>query len=166
MNWQPLLEPGEQLCWQGRPAPRCYTFRNWRHSIFGLVLTLISAYWQSVGLTMAREYSAWYLALIPTPLLLLGLYLAFGHLLLARLAWEKVFYAVTDRRILMQKGILRVQVHDMSLSELTYVEVKPLGESLGRLRVEGAGTGTTLILSCLEHPRIVTALLEPHVRKR
>ncbi len=166
MNWESVLDEGEVLRWQGRPAPRCYTFRNWRHSLFGLFLTLFSAYWQSTGLKMAEEYQLVFLALLPTPLLLVGLYLAIGHLVLARLEWERVFFAVTDRRILLQKGLFRRQVRALALDDLTYMTIRPLGETLGSLRMEGGRPENRLVFSCLEHPRIVADLLEPVIRSR
>jgi len=105
MNWQPLLLPEESLRWQGRPAPRCWTFRNWRHSLFGMLLLPFSIWWQGIGLSLGREYANVWLFLLPLPVLLFALYLAFGHLLLARLEWERVFFAVTDRRILVRRGV-------------------------------------------------------------
>ena len=52
ISWLPLL-PEENLRWEGRPAPLCYTFRQWRHALFGLFLTGICSVWQWLGVQQA-----------------------------------------------------------------------------------------------------------------
>ncbi len=107
------LDNNEEVCWEGRPAPRCYTFRHWRHSIFGLVFLVICCYWQFLGFEMAETYESILLAWLPLPFLLLGLYLSIGHLLQARLEWNRVYYAITDRRLLIQRGLLKLRIESL-----------------------------------------------------
>lgn len=153
------LEPGEILRWEGRPAPRCFTFRNWRHSLFGILLLLLALWWQRIGLDLAAAEGVGLLGWLPLPAVLAGCYLAFGHLLLARLEWERVAYAVTDRRVLLRRGLLRPRLQQMPLSTLRYVTAAPLGAHLGHLRLADAD-GRWLILCCLEHGEGVLPLLE------
>ena len=63
MDWNPHLEPGETVRWEGRPAPRCYTFRNWKHSLVGLLLLILTGFWQVMSFGLARDYG---LPLIPS----------------------------------------------------------------------------------------------------
>jgi hypothetical protein len=153
------LDNNEEVCWEGRPAPRCYTFRHWRHSIFGLVFLVICCYWQFLGFEMAETYESILLAWLPLPFLLLGLYLSIGHLLQARLEWNRVYYAITDRRLLIQRGLLKLRIESLGLSEITYFSLHRQGEHLGTLRVY-KGKEKQLTLHCIEHPRQATALLE------
>ena len=44
---------------------------------------------------MAAVYDLPWLAWLPVPFMLIGLYLSLGHHLLARLEWKNVFYAVS-----------------------------------------------------------------------
>lgn len=160
MNWQPLLLPEETLRWQGRPAPRCWTFRNWRHSLFGMLLLPFSVWWQGTGLSLGREYANVWLILLPLPVLLFALYLAFGHLLLARLEWEKVFFAVTDRRILLRRGVRGQVLLSLPLDEVGAYRLVPQGECLGTVKIRARGGEERLTLSCIEYPQGVTALLD------
>jgi hypothetical protein len=160
MEWETILQKGETLCWEGRPAPRAYVFRNWKHSFFGIALLPIAAYWQIVSLPLASFHQQPWLPFIPLPLLLIVLYLCVGHLLVARLEWEKVFYAVTDRRLLIQKGLRRRRVKDFSLSELTNFRVMPLGHELAGIRVNNKDSGTRLTFTAFEQPQQVIGLLE------
>lgn len=164
MIWDETLEPGESICWEGRPAPRCYTFRHWRHSIFGLLILAICGYWQVLGVEMSAEYQLPWLVWVPTPFLLFAFYLAAGHLIQARLEWNHVYYAMTERRLLSRRGILKQNVETLALSEVTYFSLHHQGEQLGTLRVY-QGQHLKLILHCLEFPRQATALLEKSMGK-
>jgi hypothetical protein len=153
------LASAEEIRWEGRPAPRCYTFRRWRHSIFGLVFLAICSYWQFLGFEMAETYESIWLAWLPMPFLLLGFYLSIGHLLQSRLEWNHIYYAITDRRLLVQRGFLKKRIESLELSEITYFNLHRQGEQLGTLRVHKEQE-KPLTLHCIEHPRRATDLLE------
>ena len=72
----PALQPGETLCWEGRPAPRCYTFRHWRHALFGLLLCAFCTVWTWLGVQQAAEQGWPWLAWVPLPFLGYALWLA------------------------------------------------------------------------------------------
>jgi len=152
------LEAGETLRWQGRPAPRCYTFRNWKHSLFGVFLSVPSLFWLLVGHELRANGSPFWVAWLPISFVLISAWLAAGHLFWARLEWDKLFYAVTDRRVVIQRGIFRQQQQSLALSELTGVKVRRLGVHLATLRLEGRGGHW--YLCCLEHPETLLALLQ------
>ena len=160
MDWSSWLEEGESLRWEGRPAPRCFTFRNWRHSLFGLFLLIIAVYWQIVALELAMAYGLSFIAWIPLPVLLAALFLSLGHLLLSRLEWERIFYAITDRRVLVLRGIRRQRLHILPLAQVTYFRINYQAENLGTIRIHRDPSSNPLVLHCLEHPRRVTDLLE------
>jgi hypothetical protein len=160
MDWSSCLREGETVRWEGRPAPRCFTFRNWRHSLFGLFLMIIAVYWQIVALELAMAYGLSFIAWIPLPVLLASLYLSLGHLLLSRLEWERVFYAITDRRVLALSGIRRQRLNTLPLAQVTYFRLKYQAENLGTIRIHDDRSSRPLVLHCLEHPRRATDLLE------
>ena len=80
--------------------------------------------------------------------------------MVARLEWEKVFYAVTDRRLLVQKGIRRRRIDEFPLSELTNFRVMPLGHELAGIRVNNRDSGARLTFIAIEQPQQVIHLLE------
>lgn len=164
MRWDLELDCGEGIRWEGRPAPRCYTFRNWRHSFFGLVLMPVCSFWQVSGLDFAKEYETLWLAWLPLPFLLLAIYLTIGHLLQARLEWNHVYYAITDRRLMMQRGLLTRRIVSLELKDVTYFSMLPHGEQLGTLQIY-RGEEKRLTLHCIEHPRLLTDLLEVTMNK-
>jgi len=153
------LAVGEVIRWEGRPAPRCYTFRNWRHSFFGLVLMPVCSFWQVSGLDFAKEYETLWLAWLPLPFLLMAIYLTIGHLFMARLEWNHIYYALTDRRLMMQRGLLTRHIESLELKDITYFSMLPYGEQLGTLQIY-SGQEKRLTLHCIEYPRLLTDLLE------
>lgn len=160
MDWSAHLAADESVLWEGRPAPRCFVFRNWRHSLFGLLLLLLSTWWLGVGYQLGHLYDWIWLGWLPLPFVLLGLYLALGHVLLARCEWERVFYAVTDRRVLVLRGLLRRRCESLALPEVTWLMVRSHGRELATVRVCPGATRPPLILSCVEHPGRLIELIE------
>ena len=159
-----VLENGETLRWEARPAPRCYTFRHWRHSVFGLIFLIICSCWLVLGFSMAEAYAVKWLAWLPLPFVLAGLYFFVGHLIQARLEWNHVYYAITDRRVITQRGLTRRRRQFIELSDVTYFSLHRQSAQLGTLRVH-KGKERYLVLHCIEHPRRATDLLEEAIKK-
>jgi hypothetical protein len=86
---------------------------------------------------------------------LLFFWVAVGHLLIARLAWEMEFYALTDRRLLVESGLFRRTCSDLPLPELGTVSRHSLGVSLATVRVRRRDGGRPITLLCLEHPELL-----------
>ena len=166
MDWEPYMEKGERIRWEGKPAPRCFTFRNWKHSLFGLLLTLFAVWWQVVAVQLSAVYGLSYLVWIPVPFWLGGLHLAFGHLFIARLEWDKVGYLVTDRRIMIQRGFRKSIFEHAPLSEVCYFRLHRYAAELGTVRVYSSDATRPLKLLCLEYPGRLTDLLEKEMFAR
>lgn len=166
MDWELYLENGESIRWEGKPAPRCYTFRNWKHSLFGMLLTLFATWWQVFAIQLSAVYDFPYLVWIPVPFWLGGFYLAFGHLVVARLEWDNVGYLVTDRRILVKRGVRKLILEQVSLEKVCYFRLHRYAEELGTVRVYTPDGSPPLKLLCLEYPRRLTSLLEEEMSAR
>ncbi len=165
MNWDTLLETDERLLWEGRPAPRCFTFRRWIHSVFGLILMAPALVWLDGGQALAVERGEPLWGVIPWLGVALASYFLVGHLLLARLDWEGTFYAITDRRLIALGGWPRRSAWTLPLNRLRHLRLRPRGRDLGSLYVSGQDSRERRVLSCLEHPARAIALLEEAVRR-
>ena len=164
-SW-PTLQPGETLQWEGRPAPRCYTFRHWRHALFGLFLTLVCGVWVAMGLQQAAEQGWPWLAWVPLPFLAYALWLAAGQLVAARCEWSRVAYAITDRRLVLRLGLLHPREVCLPLERVTWFRLQPHGDELGTLRIHGEPGDPVLILHCIEYPRRPAVFLEQAIRAK
>ncbi|OEU49196.1 MAG: hypothetical protein BA871_10640 [Desulfuromonadales bacterium C00003096] len=158
-RWKDLLEAEERIVWQGRPAPRAYTFRNWRWSLqaaAGLVMVLF--FRQGNGpLKVDYAVDQWW----TWAGLVVGLWAGIGHLIWARLEWERVFYLLTDRRLLVVSGILGRRRQVFPLEQLQQIEQDALGPALATVKISGGGQRLTLY--CLEYPHLLLQLLSSHV---
>lgn len=150
IHW-PLSE-GETLLWQGRPAPRCYTFRHWLQALIGSVLFLASSFWLMVGVQLIRAegHSLW---LLPVPVLLVvgAFVVGPGQLLLARIRWEKIYYALTDQRLMVRNRLFGHQTKSYAMSEYQHYRSKKYGKTQLSLRLS-FGNRKVAVLECLEHP--------------
>jgi len=158
-RWKDQLEAEERIVWQGRPAPRAYTFRNWRWSLqaaAGLVMVLF--FRQGNG-PIQVDYAVdqwWTLAG-----LVVGFWAGIGHILWARMEWEHVFYMMTDQRLVAVSGVLGRRHQVFCLEQLEKVEQQALGTALATVKVFGGGERMTL--HCLEYPHLLLQLLSSHV---
>ncbi len=158
-RWTAILETEERITWQGRPAPRAYTFRNWRWSLqaaAGLVMVLF--FRQGNGpLQVDYAVDQWW----TWAGLVVGFWAGIGHLLWARMEWEHVFYLLTDRRLVAVSGILGRRCQILSLGQIQKVEQQALGTALATVKVFGDGRQITL--HCLEYPHLLMRLLSSYV---
>jgi hypothetical protein len=161
MDWQAYLQANDQIVWQGRPAPRCYTFRNWKLALIGVLLFLGSSFWLMLGLQLADNGYAWYLTMIPLPLVVASFIMGPGQLLLARMEWERLFYCLTESKLLIQHGLLRKQVLEISRDEIISWQQKRQGEQLSSIRLQYQAGKRVAILHCLEQPQQFTRHLDP-----
>lgn len=153
LNWQ--LEEGETILWQGRPAPRCYTFRHWLQATIGTTIFLASSFWLMVGIQLvkAQNYS-WLLIVVPTFLVIGAFCVGPGQLILARMRWEKIFYALTDERLLVRNRLIGKKSFSYQMKDLRHYKSKKYGKKLLSLKISFRNSAP-VILECLEHPELI-----------
>ncbi|WP_305045703.1 hypothetical protein [Geoalkalibacter sp.] len=160
MDRQSLPGKNHALRWEAKPAPRCYTFRNWRRSVLGLLLLLLGVYMEMIGLGMSGAWNKPALAWFPLPFILAGLWYSVGHLLLARREWEKVFYAADEKNLYVWRGFFRPRRETLRFAEVTGYRLRRHGDELATVEVFGSDDKTSLSFFCIEHPQRLTGLLD------
>jgi len=160
------LRDNEQLLWQGRPAPRCYVFRHWLHALLGTVLFLASSFWLMVGIHLVRTQNqyVWLLA-IPVLLVVGSFMIGPGQILLARLRWEQIAYALTDQRLLVRNRLFSRRISSYSRNDFYRFKRKRYGKNLLSLRLFFHNS-RPLTLECLEHPELLLSHLVKSQRAR
>lgn len=156
LNWQWPLAESETLLWQGRPAPRCYTFRRWKLAAAGTALFFACSFWMLLGLQLA-EFSEYRitLLLLTVPLVVATFLLGPGQLLLARWRWENSYYALTDQRLLQRDGLLQPQISSYPAATISDWQQRRFGEQLASIRIL-RGNEPPLIFACIEYPQNLT----------
>ncbi|SHJ58955.1 hypothetical protein SAMN02745165_02738 [Malonomonas rubra DSM 5091] len=153
LGWDWPLEDEESLLWQGRPAPRCYIWRNWKLALAATILFLAASFWWILAYQlMLDEGYPWWLQLIPLPLVFLSIWFGPIRILLARIRWEKVFYALTDRRMIIRDGQFSAEMTSFALDEIDAWKQKKYSDQLVSIRLE-MKNHPPVILFCLEQPQ-------------
>lgn len=104
---EPLLRPGEQLRWTGRPDPKV---RFGAADVFLVPFSLLWAGFAIVWETMAiTGGSSPFFALWGIPFVLLGLYIVFGRFIIKKRRKQNTVYGLTDSRAIVSSGSRSVQ---------------------------------------------------------
>jgi len=142
------LEKNETLLWQGRPAPRCYLFRLWPSQLFAFFMLLVCFifFWQA----WQRDASLPILGILLLPLLL---FLVLGPLRLGyvRWQWETVFYAATDRRVIIRSGYAK-QAVSYPWGAVDAIVLRRYTDHLADIELIFADK-RRVVLECIEEPR-------------
>lgn len=153
------LDEGETVLWQGRPAPRCYTFRHWLQATIGTILFLACSFWLMVGVQLVRAQGySWGLVVAPILLAVAAFFVGPGQLILSRWRWEKIFYALTDQRLLVRNRLFGRKILIYQLCDFKHFKRKKYGQQLLSLRLSFKGS-PPIVLECLEYPENFLKLL-------
>lgn len=141
------LEKDEVLLWQGRPAPRCYLFRHWRSQLGALIVLLFFGVLSGQAGQRDVSFLIWVFLLVPVLLALV-----FGPLRLVylRWRWETLFYAVSDRRLMVRHGNNKKTVSYPWL-RLHAVILHPYTDRLANIELTFTDS-RRVVLECLEEP--------------
>jgi len=148
------LSDDETLLWQGRPAPRCYTFRHWLQALIGTVIFFASSFWLMVGMQLVKAGEVPSVLLIaPLLLAVAAFFIGPAQLIFARLRWEKIFYALTDQRLLIKNRLFGQKILVFDLADYKQYKQKRYGKQLVSLRLIFRNK-PAIVLECLEHPEL------------
>jgi hypothetical protein len=145
----------EKILWQGRPAPRCYTFRLWKQALAGSVFFLVSSFWLMLALQLVADGQPWWLVCLPTPLVVASLVFGPLQILLARWSWGRIFYRLSETRLYF------AQDQYLDLSEVADLKTRKYSENLASFRLDCARR-KSLVLHCIEQPEVLRRLLLNH----
>ncbi|WP_020676090.1 hypothetical protein [Geopsychrobacter electrodiphilus] len=152
---QHRIDTDEKVLWQGRPAPRCYTFRLWKQALAGSALFLISSFWLMLALQLRGDGYPFWLVMLPIPLLLVSFILGPLQIPVARWRWAKIFYQLTETRIIFSN------TRSVRLIDIEGLKTRKFGAQLASFRVEN-NQGKAIVLHCIEYPDMLLALLTQH----
>jgi hypothetical protein len=110
------LAPDERLLWEGKPDVRAYSMRGaWYLIPFSVMWAGFALFWEYNVITGNAPF---FFSLWGIPFVLLGLYLVFGRIWVARREARNTSYAITDRRVLIASGAFRPSFTALELRTL------------------------------------------------
>ena len=126
-----LLLPGERVFWRGKPDVWTYSMRGaWYLIPFSLVWGGFAISWEVSVLTSGAGP---FFAIWGIPFVLIGLYLIFGRIFVARREAERTVYAVTSRRILILGGAFSRKTIELDLTQLPPSQLEVGSRGMGTI---------------------------------
>ena len=130
---QPYLVNGESILWTGKPEKGVFFFRQDLLLLpFGLIWLSFSLLWEFLAF---QSGGSWIFLLWGLPFIAIGVYLVFGRFLQELYLQGKIFYVVTNKKILIKRG-RSIRLYD--------------GKDLPPMDVEIHRNGNGTILFCEE----------------
>lgn len=176
-----VLDTNEQVLWEGKPKFWPY-FLNGAIStfLFGLIWTGFLLPFIAVGLlplagmeikggaTFIKPFFlSWNIILIP--FILPGLWMLLGVHIYKWLLYKHLYYAITSKRIIIQKGVIGRDFEYIDFDQITNAEVsvdfwdKTVGKTSGSIVVSSAGSFTvTRHGQQIAKPHIISNIDNPY----
>lgn len=121
---KPVLVPGEQIIWSGKPKKNAYIINK----VLGMLpIALIWLAFDSVFIGAAFSGGLGGMSLFIALFMLLHLmpvWIWLGNALTANRSWKNTAYYVTNRRILIQTGVLSQDVQSIYYKEIENVNLR------------------------------------------
>lgn len=123
------LDPQERLIWAGKPKGG---FRLQMLDIFLIPFSLVFCGFSIFWMIMASQASIFF-ALFGIPFVIVGLFLVFGRFIYDKNKRESTTYGLTQERILIKSGKMKVQVQSFSLSALPDIDLVETSDGRGTI---------------------------------
>lgn len=126
-----LLSPGERVLWEGQPDVWAYSMRGaWYLIPFSLLWGGFAIFWEITAISSGAPF---FFLLWGIPFVAVGQYLIFGRLIVARREAARTFYAITDRRLLIESGAFRTTFTEVDLRDLPPSTLEEGSNELGTI---------------------------------
>ena len=125
------LLPGERVLWEGRPDRRAFMFSGSLLLIPFTVLWCAFAIFWEVGVIAGGAPPRF--VLWGVPFVLVGLYMVAGRFFVAAREANRTWYAVTDRRVMIERGAFRSRYTELDLVSLPAPELDEGARAIGTI---------------------------------
>lgn len=137
-----ILEKKEKVFWKGRPNFWPFFLSGFAMVIFGLFFLIIGGFFAFQGIASGN-----YLFIF-LPHFWVGVVFVFGVPIYKALVYKRTYYAITNRRVIIQKGLIGRDFEMVDFDQITNAEVNVgvldvlFGKRSGSILISTAGTFT------------------------
>jgi hypothetical protein len=138
--FQQYLLPGERLLWTDQPKQGiAFSGRDAFLIPFSLLWGGFAIFWNVGVWTFPKTGQSvdWFFPLWGLPFLVVGLYLIFGRLIHDAAVRKKTFYAVTDQRVLVLRGLGTSRLKSLDIHHLPKLELSERSDGTGTIEMDG-----------------------------
>lgn len=137
-----VLDSNEKVFWEGKPKFWPFLFGGFAGAIFGLLFLIVGGIfvWQGVK-------NGNYLFLL-FPHFWIGVAFVFGLPIYTLLVYNKIYYAITNKRVIIQKGLIGRDFESVDFDQITNADVRVglldilFGNRSGSILISTAGSFT------------------------
>ncbi len=157
-----ILDSNEKIFWEGKPKFWPFFTSSFILSLFGLPFLIFGAF------PLLAAWKSGNYALFVFPHFWIGLALVFGAPLYALLAYKHVDYAITNKRVLIQSGLIGRDFKSVDFDQITNAEVNVgvldtlVGNGSGSINISTAGTFITTKNGVRARPYQLTSIQNPY----
>lgn len=114
---QKVLDENEKILWEGRPQFLPFVFQGW------ILISIVGILWTLGVLSIAVAQPKLGNLIFITPHFWIGIVMIFGYPLQKLLVYERMYYTITDKRVIIQKGIIGRDFRSIDFDKITDAEV-------------------------------------------
>ncbi len=157
-----ILNKNEKVFWEGKPKFWPFFLSSFTASFFGLIFLIVGSFIFIQGIKTGN------LLFLVFPHFWLGLLFVFGVPIYRALVWKYTYYAITNKRVLLQKGLIGRDFEMIDFDQITNAEVrvgildKLFGKNSGSILLSSAGTLTYTRQGPVQRPYNISNVENPY----
>ncbi|MBM3232504.1 hypothetical protein FJZ21_03985 [Candidatus Pacearchaeota archaeon] len=157
-----VLDQNEKVFWEGKPKFWPFFLSGFVGAIFGLIFLVVGGIFVVQGIASGNYF------FILLPHFWIGVGFVFGMPIYKALVYKHTYYAVTNKRVLLQKGLIGRDFEMVDFDQITNAEVnvgvldKLFGGGSGSILISTAGTFTYTRRGPVQKPYTISNIDNPY----
>src|SRR3989338_2543306 len=157
-----ILDSKEKVFWEGRPKFWPFFLSGFAGALFGLIFLIVGGIFVIMGILSGNYF------FIFIPHFWIGVVFVFGIPLYKALVYSHTYYAITHKRIILQKGLIGRDFETVDFDQITNAEVnvgvldKLFGGGSGSILLSTAGTFTYTRRGPVQKPYTLSNISNPY----
>ncbi|MBM3234304.1 hypothetical protein FJZ19_04395 [Candidatus Pacearchaeota archaeon] len=164
-----VLDEKEKIMWEGSPQFWPFFFgRSIITTIFGIIWMIFLIPFIFFGIWSAIKGQLWGLGVFLMPHFWIGIALIVGIPIYNALLYRVSYYAITNKRVIIQKGVIGRDFEIVDFDQITNAEVnvgvmdKMFGKNSGSILISTAGTFTYTRRGPVQKPYTISNITNPY----
>ena len=156
------LDKNERVFWEGKPKFWPFFLSGFAGAIFGFFFLVIGGIFVFQGIASGNYLFIFF------PHFWIGVFFVFGVPIYKALVYQHTYYAVTNKRVLIQKGLIGRDFEMVDFDQITNAEVNVgvldilFGRKSGSILISTAGTFTYTRRGQVQKPYTISHIENPY----
>jgi len=157
-----VLDHNERVHWEGRPRFWPFFLGGFSAAIFGIIFLVVG------GMFVIQGIASGNYVFIFLPHFWIGVGFVFGVPLYKALVYKHTYYAVTNKRVILQKGLIGRDFEIIDFDKITNAEVNVgvldilFGRRSGSILISTAGSFTYTRRGAVQKPYTISHIGNPY----